>query len=269
MKTKKCLYGVFAVVAAQLLWLGWNYVDRAHELATAPTLHIECRDVDPRDLFRGDYVSLSAQQLVTLELAGKSIHWGERLCHELNTGWSRDEKTGELIEVPVANPLPARAPEMEDSLEIKPHSEPEVAVFWRKDADGISRVTRFEKIGAATDVAGEGEMRNTMWLSVIDRRSMQEDGRYLRGTDIMLSFFSPRWKDFRYYVEEKTGDPRRIWTQELGEKWEDFPESRIRRTVDVAIRKDAAPVPRMLYLNGVPYAEAIEMMRNRTFKYLP
>lgn len=270
MKKDKCLYGVFAVVVVQLLWLGWNYVDRTRELESAPTLHIECRDVDPRDLFRGDYVRLSAQQLVTLEQAGKSIHWGEKLCKEVNTVWERDEETKVYKSIPVSNPLAPRAPQMEDSLEIDDSNEPEVAVFWRKEANGISRVTRFEKIGAPTDVAADGEIRNTMWLEVRGYgASRREDGDYERSTAIWLRFFSQRWKDFRFYVEEDTGDLRRIWTEELGEKWADFPDERIRRTVDVAIRKGAAPVPRMLYLNGVPYPEAVELVRKRDFSWLP
>ena len=48
----KRTYLLFAVVAAQLLWLGWNYAERARELAESPVIHIDCTDYDPRDLFR-------------------------------------------------------------------------------------------------------------------------------------------------------------------------------------------------------------------------
>ncbi|MEE1265117.1 MAG: hypothetical protein UHH87_02385, partial [Akkermansia sp.] len=85
---------------------------------------------------------------------------------------------------------------------------------------------------------------------------------------VSLSFFARRWQNLRFYVEEGTGDLRHIWMNELGEKWDSFPADHIRRTVDVAIRENAAPVPRMLYLNGVPYPEAVEQIRNRTFKWL-
>ena len=94
MKADKRLMLLFAVVAAQLVWLAWNYVDRTRELANAPGLLIDCTDYDPRDLFRGDYVSLSATQTVPLELAGRSIHWDADFCKRVNTHyeWDSDKK---------------------------------------------------------------------------------------------------------------------------------------------------------------------------------
>ena len=67
----KRVYLLFAVVAVQLLWLGWNYVERTLELEHAPVLRIECQQRDPRDLFRGEYVALNAGQSVSLAQAGK------------------------------------------------------------------------------------------------------------------------------------------------------------------------------------------------------
>ncbi|MBQ5665881.1 MAG: GDYXXLXY domain-containing protein [Akkermansia sp.] len=268
MKTDKRLVVLFAVVAAQLVWLAWNYVDRTRELANAPSLLIDCRDYDPRDVFRGDYVSLSATQTVPLELAGKSIHWDADFCNRVNTFWAWDEAEKKHIEHPVMNPLQERAPQMPDSLALQDDSDIPVAVFWRKDAGGISRVVRFEKPGSAADVAAADETRCNMRMRVRAHSLKQDDGQWRRDISVSLSFFAHTWKDLRFYVEEGTGDLYRIWTVELDEKWDSFPATRIRRTVDVAIRENAAPVPRMLYLNGVPYPEAVEQIRNRTFKWL-
>ena len=259
---------LFAVVAAQLVWLAWNYVDRTRELANAPGLLIDCRDYDPRDVFRGDYVSLSATQTVPLELAGKSIHWDADFCNRLNTFWGWDEAEKKHIEHPVMNPLQERAPQMPDSLALQDDSDIPVAVFWRKDAEGISRVVRFEKPGSAADVAAADETRCNMRMRVRAHSLKQDDGQWRRDISVSFSFFAHTWKDLRFYVEEGTGDLYRIWTVELDEKWDSFPADRIRRTVDVAIRENAAPVPRMLYLNGVPYPEAVEQIRNRSFKWL-
>ncbi len=268
MKTDKRLILLFAVVAAQLLWLAWNYVDRTRELANAPCLLIDCTDYDPRDLFRGDYVSLSVMQSVPLDKAGKSIHWDADFCKRVNTHYEWDSDKKEHKEHPVVNPLPERAPQMEDSLALQDAYETPVAVFWRKDTEGICRVARFEKPGSAADAAAADETRCKMWMSVRFWTRKREDGQWEADISVRLSFFSQTWKNLRFYVEEGTGDLRRIWMNELGEKWDEFPATRIRRTVDVAIRENAAPVPRMLYLNGVPYPEAVEQIRNRTFKWL-
>lgn len=269
MKTDKRLILLFAVVAAQLLWLAWNYVDRTRELANAPCLLIDCTDYDPRDLFRGDYVSLSVTQSVPLDKAGKSIHWDELFCKQVNTHYEWDADKKEHREYPVVNPLPERAPQMEDSLALQDNTlATPVAVFWCKDAEGICRVARFEKPGSAADAAAADEMRCKMWMRVRFWTLRREDGQWEADISVRLSFFSQTWKNLRFYVEEGTGDLRRIWMNELGEKWDEFPATRLRRTVDVAIRENAAPVPRMLYLNGVPYPEAVEQIRNRTFKWL-
>lgn len=268
MKTDKRLMLLFAVVAAQLLWLAWNYVDRMRELANVPGLLIDCTDYDPRDLFRGDYVNLSVTQRVSLDMAGKSIHWDEHFCKQVNICEHWDADASEYKKYAVVNPLPERAPQMTDSLALPYAPDIQVAVFWRKDAEGICHVVRFENPGSAADVAAEDEIRCLMWLSVHWYSCKQEDGRYKADISVTLSFFNRSWKNLRFYVEEGTGDLRHIWLNELGEKWDSFPADRVRRTVDVAIRENAAPVPRMLYLNGVPYPEAVKQIRNRTFKWL-
>ena len=268
MKADKRLILLFAVVAAQLLWLAWNYVDRTRELANAPGLLIDCTDYDPRDLFRGDYVSLTVTQSVPLDKAGRSIHWDADFCKRVNTHYEWDSDKKEHKEHPVVNPLPERAPQMPDSLALQYDRDTPVAVFWRKDAEGIYHVARFEQPGSAADAAAADETRCNMWMSVRFWTRRREDGQWEADISVRLSFFSQTWKNLRFYVEEGTGDLRRIWMNDLGEKWDEFPATRIRRTVDVAIRENAAPVPRMLYLNGVPYPEAVEQIRNRTFKWL-
>ncbi len=274
MKADKRLMLLFAVVAAQLVWLAWNYVDRTRELANAPGLLIDCTDYDPRDLFRGDYVSLSATQTVPLELAGRSIHWDADFCKRVNTHYEWDSDKKEHKEHPVVNPLLERAPQMPDSLSLpdslalQDDRDTPVAVFWRKDAEGIYHVARFEKPGSAADAAAADETRCNMRMRVRAHYLKQDDGQWRRDISVSLSFFAHTWKNLRFYVEEGTGDLYRIWTVELDEKWDSFPADRIRRTVDVAIRENAAPVPRMLYLNGVPYPEAVKQIRNRTFKWL-
>ena len=64
------------------------------------------------------------------------------------------------------NPLLERAPQMPDSLALQDDSDIPVAVFWRKDAEGIYHVARFEKPGSAADAAAADETRCNMWMRV-------------------------------------------------------------------------------------------------------
>ncbi|MBR5195033.1 MAG: GDYXXLXY domain-containing protein [Akkermansia sp.] len=261
----KRVYLLFAVVAVQLLWLVWNYVDRTLELEHAPVLRIECQQRDPRDLFRGEYVALNAGQSVSLAQAGKSICWDAGFCDSVNKDW--DWVDDKRVERMATNPLHPRAPQMEDSLTLVRHGLPQrVAVFWRVGEDGLSRVVRFEKAGAPSDAAEAGEIRCLMWMEVISRLTQKESGESEAYVSIELEF--GRRNRLRYYVEENTGDMYNIWVNQLNKKWSDFPADRLRYTVDLAIRESATAVPRMLYLNDVPYPEAVNQIREGTFVWL-
>lgn len=278
----KRVYLLFAVVAAQLIWLGWNYADRTREMAESPVIHIECTDYDPRDLFRGDYVSIQTRQDVPLELAGSSIYWSMDYCREINeySHWNRD--THEYDKFQVSNPLqPRPAPEeapaaVDDAPAAKVvfTGNPErLAAFWKKGADGLHHVCRVEAPGSAQDSPAEGEIRTLMWGDISTGYDVeQEENETIVAVHLKarlnLCFSRRHWENMRFYVEEGTGDIRRLWLNEEEGK-DNVPFDRVRRTVDIVIRENAAAVPRMLYLNGVPYPEAVEQIRNRTFRWEP
>lgn len=267
----KRVYLLFAVVAAQLVWLGWNYADRTRELAEAPVIHIDCTDYDPRDLFRGDYVNIQTGQVVPLDLAGTSIYWDDEYCRSVNiyTRWNQEKKQ---VEYPVSNPLqPRPRPECAGAEKLDA-CRGRVAVYWSQGHDGLHRVRRVEVPGSAADAPAKGEVRTLMWCVVNSGFDVQREEEEIvsveRYVKLQLSFFPSRWKGMRFYVEEGTGDIRRMWLNEVEGK-DNVPFTSVRRTVDIVIRENAAPVPRMLYLNGVPYPEAVEQIRNRTFKWEP
>lgn len=272
----KRVYLLFVVVAAQLAWLGWNYVERSRELEESPVIRIACTDYDPRDLFRGDYVSIQTRQEVPLELAGTSLYWGEETCKRVNvySHWNRETKQDE--EYQVINPLQPRpvpaGGEKEDggALVLEPDTCERLAVFWKKGADGLHHVCRVEAPGAVQDTPAEDEIRALMWGRLSgDYDVVRDEERIVsvkQKTRLGLSFSRQHWRGMRFYVEEGTGDIRRPWVYG-GEGKDIVPSDRIHRTVDIVIRENAAPVPRMLYLNGVPYPEAVEQIRNRTFKW--
>lgn len=268
---------LFVVVAAQLAWLGWNYVERSRELEEAPVIRIACTDYDPRDLVRGDYVSIQTRQEVPLELAGASLYWGEETCKRVNVYSHRNDETKQDEEYQVSNPLqPRPAPEVvekEDghAQELVPATVERLAVFWKKGADGLHHVCRVEAPGAVQDAPAGDEIRALMWGHLSgDYDVVREAERIVsvkQQVKLVLSFSNRSWRGMRFYVKEGTGDIRRLWVYG-GEDKDKVPFNSIRRTVDIVIREKAAPVPRMLYLNGVPYPEAVKQIRNRTFKWL-
>ncbi|MBR1982047.1 MAG: GDYXXLXY domain-containing protein [Akkermansia sp.] len=276
----KRVYLLFAVVAAQLIWLGWNYVDRTREMAEAPVIHIECTDYDPRDLFRGDYVSIRTRQNVPLELAGPSLYWSVDYCREINehSRWNSD--AGEFEKYQVSNPLqprptPEGGPDVMDDAPVAKviftGNMERLAVFWKKGADGLHYVCRVEAPGSAQDAPEEGETRALMWGDISTDYDVELDENekvvavHLK-TRLNLSFSRRHWQNMRFYVEEGTGDILRLWLNEVEGK-DNVPFNSVRRAVDIVIRENAAAVPRMLYLNGVPYPEAVEQIRNRTFRW--
>lgn len=271
MKTNRNLILLFIVVAAQLLWLACNYYSRLHELETAPTLHIQCDQHDPRDLLRGDFISLNTSQSVPLEALGSSLYWGDPLCSQLNNHEQRDDD-GVWRMQSVSNPLSPRITHAADAAEIRDqHDTLRVAAFWKKGEDGYHHIVRVEHPGSSADSPAPGEFRCLMWggmrNSISSCRVGKEPPVHHRQTHFRLSFFHKSWHNIRYYVQEKTGDIERIWTEELNKAYSDFPTSHIRYTVDLALRPSAAPIPRMLYLNGIPYPQAVQQIRNKTFPW--
>lgn len=269
---------MFAVVAAQLLWLGWNYADRTREMAEAPVIRIDCTDYDPRDFFRGDYVSIRTWREVPLERLGASLYWDDDFCREVNqyTRWNHETREDETYAV--VNPLQPRlaSASVSGCKSLKNWEDAErIAVYWKTGADGLHEVGRVEAPGSSADVPNPGETRALMWGDVYVSYDREEkEGEIISVSQhvmMTLSFSRRTWGtrgNMRFYVEEGTGDIRRMWLNEIEGK-DNVPFNKVRRTVDIVLRENAAAVPRMLYLNGVPYPEAVEQIRNRTFKWLP
>ena len=267
-----------AIVAAQLLWLGINYYLRGVELENAPALHLPCNEYDPRDILRGDYINIRLPLDIPLDKAGVSLYWGKELCNGLNTYsvWETDlsnsEGKSKYVPYTVENLLEPRAPQAPDAVELTTENKPTpLAVFWRKGDDGFHAISRVEAPGTAADAPQDGELRCLMWGRIINEIESPDSGLHprRRDTDIYLKFRRHSWVDMRYYVQEKTGNLRRIWETELGHEFDTFPAHRIRYTIDLALRENNIPAPRMLYLNGIPYPQAVELIRAGTFPWLP
>lgn len=144
-------------------------------------------------------------------------------------------------------------------LEVQPDR---VVGFWKQGEDSCWNMTRVEVACSEEDRPGEGELRT--WLRAIYGNN--ENDAMLR-LDLVPN--QGDWASFwSYYVSEETGDVRKAWEETFPES-EKFPSDRIRLTAEILVRKGGSLLPRQLYLNGIPWHEAINQIRSGSFPLLP
>ncbi len=270
MNKRFSLIAVFVIVVAQLGWLGYNYHARRVELTTAPTLLVECDAFDPRDFFRGDYVSFDCKFTYPMEdpLFCDLFHW-----NEWNPVRLTEEEVAEGITV---QPLPARAATNSDSIEIATEGwqrrvDDKLVGFWVTGADGKSKLTRVVKLGSSGDAARPGEIRTH--LRARWNYDLVKEGKLRRVRGEVELVLLPReqadaWFRYRFYVPENTGEPHRAWRSQGGDHGS-LPLNRIRSTVEFACRERDGLVVKQLYINDIPWVQAVRMMEQGTFPLLP
>lgn len=235
-----------AVVLGQLAWLGYSYHARVQEIAESPHILLEVRQYDPRDLFRGDYLSLDVQEEIPLTpeepRLGKSLYWG---ADSVST-----YKGGERIEIP----YPAREKQTEGATRLRRgwYSHEDYFVgFVRPDAAGVWHLSRVEARGSSEDVCREGERRLPAPL-----RAYITDSRARLSADAAdvaaVPVCSVSLRHFlRYYVPEKKGNLPSI-------AWNVRAEKKVRVTMECVLRDRNGIIPVQLFVDGVPYLEAYE-----------
>lgn len=234
-----------AVVLGQLAWLGYSYHARVQEIAESPHILLEVRQYDPRDLFRGDYLSLDMEEEIPLTpeepRLGKSLYW------DADSVWTY--RGGERIEIP----YPAREKQTEGATRLSrgwcSHEENFIA-FVRPDTEGVWHLSRVEAWGSSEDVCREGERRlpSPLRAYITDPRA-----RFSADTDLAalpvcsVSLRHP----LRYYVPEKKGNlPSMAWNAPA--------EKKVRVTMECVLRERNGIIPVQLFVDGVPYLEAYE-----------
>lgn len=289
MKKRLSLILLSAVVAGQLAWLGYNYHARSVEIAAAPTLTVECEALDPRDVFRGDYVRFSCQvdYPLTDPLFSDLLHWNEQLGPSEKSGqpvsvWvSCPDGRTEYREVPAEQikAIPARPATNTGSIAVYYNNYSrnrigKLAGFWQPEDGKPATLVRVVKAGSAQDAARPGEMRTAMEGSVSTRVEHVQGEEYAVKAVVRLFLCVSDRNDttsFRFYVPENTGEPVEAWREGApGDKSQAvFPHHRIRTTVDFACREQNGLIVKQLYLNSIPWVDAIEKMRHGTFPLLP
>ena len=265
MKKRLSLIALFVLVGAQLGWLGYNYHAREVEMATAPTLLVECDAFDPRDLFRGDYVSFDCEFTYPLTdpLFRDLFHWDEALI----SGYNEDEKL----------PFPGRAASNPESIRLTfdrwgTGVEDKLVGFWTVGEGGKSKLTRVVKLGSSGDVTRPGEMRTYLRARVSPQTvaaEYDEAAEKQIGYEVRLRLL-PRdmersWYRFRFYVPENMGEPARFRRRDN----EPYPLHRLRTTVEFVCREQGGLMVRQVYINDIPWVQAVRMMQDGTFPLLP
>ncbi|MDO5464271.1 MAG: hypothetical protein Q4F40_04995 [Akkermansia sp.] len=265
MKKRLSLIALFALVGAQLGWLGYNYHAREVEMATAPTLLVECDAFDPRDFFRGDYVSFDCEftYRLTDPLFRDLFHWDDTQIKR------HIEDTAVLF--------PGRSASNPESIRLTfdrwgTGVEDKLVGFWTVGEDGKSKLTRVVKLGSSGDVTRPGEMRTYLRARVSPQTvaaEYDEAAEKQIGYEVRLRLL-PRnmernWYRFRFYVPENMGDIPRF-----GQRDKDpYPLHRLRTTVEFACREHGGLMVRQVYINDIPWVQAVRMMHDGSFPLLP
>lgn len=253
---------IYVAVAAQVIWLAWNYHARSEELATAPRILIATQTYDPRDLTRGYYQMLNVTVSLNLSrvssLCGASVNRStlkEKLLEHI--GGNPDDYTLEEAEsLSPAVPPSATAKE----LPVMRYEDFPLSTFWKKQASGLWEICRIELPESQEDAAADGERRVPMTaLWCINYSTIEETGRTKVNPTLLLSF--PGLRNLRYYYPEEKGD----FFSLLRQKEHTSP---IDITVELAIRPTSSIMPTQLYLNGIPYNEATELLKQDKFPFL-
>jgi len=274
------------LVLCQLLWLGCQYHARRVEMEQAPRLLVACDSYDPRDIFRGDYLSLSCSRSMFLGDAriGKSLWWGEPLMKSLRERCeSKLNRSGEMTEEseikklplppPGFLPLEPRAPGCADAVELASvrdiansfiwskgvsNKQLQLAGFWTRGKDGFWDISRAESVGSSQDVTQPGEIRTPLYADETSHLCRTEGGAPAYGLEVRLGL-TERWEGLRYYVPEKTGDLWSLWRQTFPD--EEFPGEKLRYTAEIVVRPEKPLMLRRVFVNGIPYLEAVELVR--------
>lgn len=235
-----------AVVLGQLSWLGYSYHARVQEIAESPHILLEVRQYDPRDLFRGDYLSLDVEEEIPLipeePRLGKSLYWEEG-----SVSTYRDME-------PTVIPYPAREKQTEGATRLLYGwygSDASFVGFVRPDAEGVWHLSRIEARGSSEDVCREGERRLPAQMRAYitsSRARLSADAADVAALPVCSVSLC---HSLRYYVPEKKGNLPSI-------AWNAPAEKKVRVTMECVLREKNGLIPVQLFVDGVPYLEAYE-----------
>ncbi len=250
---------IYVVVAAQVIWLAWNYHARSAELASSPRIRIATKTYDPRDLTRGYFQALNAS--VNLDIAAASSRFGASVDQsKLIENLLKDQDNQDCTYEPVtAFTPPSNHSATAKELPTEIYESFPLSTFWKKQESGLWEICRIEHPDSPEDnTLMEGETRIPMEASW--RREFSTDSAEKMKSSISLVLQFPGMRNLRYYYPEDCGDFFFL----LREK--DI-QSPVEITVDLIVRRTNAIIPTQMYLNGIPYNKATELLKQNKFPF--
>lgn len=263
-----------ALVLLQLLYLGYQYHARTVEMEQSPRLLVACDLYDPRDFFRGDYLQLLYEKTIFLGDAriGKSLWWGESLVkagrEKGEARWAEKRDRGMELERPPADflPLAPRPVECSDAVELVEESHFKFGMrkggglnlvgFWKETPSKLWELARVEVSGSSQDKPSPGELRTPLEDRILRFCFYQtKEGELVVGVKLTCSFPC----SLRYYVPENRGNLRKLWQEAFPD--EAFPSEKLRFAAEIVVRPKASLMMKRVLLNGIPYEEAVELIR--------
>ena len=236
----------------------------------------------PRMLVRGAIsrgtVSVRTDPVAFLEdspLLGKSLWWSAE-WQQFVTECAREGKVRIMNEDGRYMEYDVRVPSAEamEPLALRPHpgstvtgarripvkGEVPVAVFWQQGADSVWSICRVEAAGSSEDRARDGEKRIPGKIKTfqyeMDVIGKRHGDRFIPLPSICL-YLSPKeplddYPDISY----RTGAEERMALKGCTHK---------NVIMELALPKNHPIVPTEVYINGHPFADAIEYLRNNSY----
>lgn len=247
------------VVAAQLAWLGYDYVLYTDELEQAPRILVE-----QKSSFNG------SPEWVTLSLAaenpvlGKSLWWGD--------DWQQttSAQSSAAADAQVFSPRPEPGEDVTGAYRIQvPRSRhfrtkmvdadgfrcPDVVALWSRGEEGVWRF-RLEAAGSSEDVLREGECRTWARMRIKDTARGDDGALYVR-FNVLPYFHSLSAAQRGMQVPSYPAAAKVEQVYRECEKTEHRP----RVTLELALRRNKPFVITQVYFDGVPMREALELMK--------
>ena len=226
------------VLFAQVLWLSVSSYQRSQEIAHSPIIRLVCKTVDPRDFLRGDYIVLDIEERV----ASSKVRLGSVASYELFSG------AGDTLAV---------FSQGEKGLGVLEY------LIKKADFKGVEKEGQYAmpvyscSIGYVPEGMSIEEPRGREERRAYREKIREDEGKKEAYFDIRVLPWSAR----RFYVPEGTGEFMSIWN----EFYKGFPvENNVELTADLVVRGlDKVPLFKQVYVNGIPYPEAIALIRAR------
>lgn len=264
---------VFVVVAAQVVWLGWNYHARSLEFATAPRCRIAVNTYDPRDLTRGYYQSLQMERRYALAdaaaLFGASVDQ-RGLREEMIQACRKEEPFLHYgVELSKDYTPDIRHSATATNICNERHNCFTLVSFWQQQESGLWQICRLEHENSPEDSPREGELRIPMEASWwVDEEVVHSQQKYIVSPELRLDIIGIR--NLRYYYPEKKGDFFSLLRRKSADMQDgDTAPRHVDITVELLIRPRRNIIPTQLYLNDIPYNEAAELLKQDKFPFRP